>query len=77
MLSRGVVVVTGARHLVNLPEGLSRHHRGQAWAAMYRSGTHVAAGDGAIGLRQVDEMALRLPRGQEGPVQGAARLGLR
>ena len=49
----------GARHLLDLPEGYHAAARGQAWVGdrQYRRG--VPPSGGVIGLRQVEEMALR------------------
>jgi hypothetical protein len=43
------------------PRGLSRRRPGQRWPARRRYARMLPPGDGVIGLRQVDEMALRLP----------------
>ena len=53
-------VLAGARHLVDLPEGYHAPAGGQAWHDQVRIGDRLPSGRRVIGLRQVDEMVLRL-----------------
>jgi len=55
-------VLAGARHLVDLPEGYHAPAGGQAWHDQVRIGDRLPSGRRVIGLRQVDEMVLRLGR---------------
>ena len=51
--------VSGACHLVDLPEGYHAPSGGQAWHDQPGLVTGCPSGRRVIGLRQVDEMALR------------------
>ena len=53
----------GARHPADLPEGYHAPAGGQVWHDQLRESDRLPAGRGVIGLRQVDEMALRPGRG--------------
>ena len=55
-------VLAGARHLVDLPEGYHAPAGGQARHDQVRIGDRLPSGRRVIGLRQVDEMVLRLGR---------------
>ncbi len=48
----------GTRHLIDLPEGLSRAGRRASWRDHVRTDDGLPSGQRVIGLCQVDEMAL-------------------
>ena len=54
--------LAGARHLVDLPEGYHAPAGGQAWHDQVGIGDRLPSGRRVIGLRQVDEIVLRLGR---------------
>ena len=66
------MVDAGARHLPDLPEGYHTAPRAQAWQRIGRWNGRLRPGCRVVGRCQVEEMALRLPRGQ-GPEYSRSR----
>ena len=63
--------LSGACHLVDLPEGYHAPTGGQAWHDQSGLGNRLPSGRRVIGLRQVDEMALRARSSWSEPVLGS------